>query len=154
MELSDHAIDRMKRRKVSEEEIRETLENPEEVLFDTQTGYFIAIRRRNRKWLIVVYIPTERTRVISVIVTSKFNIVEKRVKQGVDKGMKVRYDADSDILYISIKDEDVEDMDELGEDIFVEYNKNGEIIGIEIWQARKYVIPEILKFIKAAKEVG
>ncbi len=29
-------------------------------------------------------------------------------------------------------DEDVEDMDELGEDIFVEYSKNGEIIGIEI----------------------
>ncbi len=27
--------------------------------------------------------------------------------------MKVRYDADSDILYISIKDDDVEDMDEL-----------------------------------------
>ena len=47
--------------------------------------------------------------------------------------MKVRYDADSDILYISIKDEDVEDMDELGEDVFVEYNKDGEIIGIEIW---------------------
>jgi len=24
-------------------------------------------------------------------------------------------------------------MDELGEDIFVEYSKNGEVIGIEIW---------------------
>ncbi|WP_290596366.1 MULTISPECIES: DUF2283 domain-containing protein [unclassified Archaeoglobus] len=56
-------------------------------------------------------------------------------------------------FYISIKDEDVEDMDELGEDVFVEYNKDGGI-GIEIWQARKYVIPEILKFIKAAKQVG
>lgn len=68
--------------------------------------------------------------------------------------MKVRYDADADILYISIREEEVEDMDELGEDVFVEYNKDGEIIGIEIWQARKYVIPEILKFIKAAKMVG
>jgi uncharacterized protein YuzE len=68
--------------------------------------------------------------------------------------LKVRYDADSDILYISIKDEDVEDMDELGEDVFVEYNKDGEIISIEIWQTRKYVIPEILKFIKVAKQVG
>lgn len=67
--------------------------------------------------------------------------------------MKVRYDADSDILYISIKDGDVEDMDELGEDVFVEFNKDGEIIGIEIWQARKYVIPEILKFIKTAKQI-
>ncbi len=68
--------------------------------------------------------------------------------------MKVRYDADSDILYISIKEDDVEDMDELGEDVFVEYNKDGEIIGIEIWQARKHIIPEILKFIKSVKVVG
>jgi len=65
--------------------------------------------------------------------------------------MKVRYDVDADILYISIREEDVEDIDELGEDIFAEYNKNGEIIGIEIWQARKHVIPEILKFVEAAK---
>ncbi|MFO7966366.1 MAG: DUF2283 domain-containing protein [Archaeoglobaceae archaeon] len=68
--------------------------------------------------------------------------------------MKVRYDADSDIMYIAIRDEDVDDMDELGEDIFVEYNKNGEIIGIEIWQARKHVIPEVLKFVDAAKQVS
>lgn len=66
--------------------------------------------------------------------------------------MKVRYDADSDIMYISIKDEDVEDMDELGEDVFAEYNKDGEIIGIEIWQARKNVIPEIIDFVRVAKQ--
>ena len=45
-------------------------------------------------------------------------------------------------------------MDELGEDISVEYSKNGEIIGIEIWQVRKHVILEILKFVEAAKQVG
>ena len=91
-------------------------------------------------------------RIVSVIVTSKFNIVENSIRRGRwIKTMKVRYDADADILYISIREEDVEDMDELGEDIFVEYNKNDEIIGIEIWQARKHVIPEILKFVEAAK---
>jgi len=65
--------------------------------------------------------------------------------------MKVRYDAD--ILYISVKEEVVKDMDELDEDIFIEYNENGEIIGIEIWQARKYVVSKILKFIESAKQV-
>ncbi len=68
--------------------------------------------------------------------------------------MKVRYDPEADILYISIKDEEVKDMDEIGEDVFVELNEKGEIIGIEIWEARKSVVPEILKFIKAAKQVG
>ncbi|MFW6186337.1 MAG: DUF2283 domain-containing protein [Halobacteriota archaeon] len=66
--------------------------------------------------------------------------------------MKVNYDADSDIMYTSIRDEGVEDMDELGEDVFAEYNKIGDIIGIEIWQARKNVIPEILDFVKVAKQ--
>ncbi len=65
--------------------------------------------------------------------------------------MKVRYDADADIIHIAIREEEVKDMDELGEDIFAEYNEKGEIIGIEIWQARKNIIPEILKFIKSAK---
>ena len=45
-------------------------------------------------------------------------------------------------------------MDEIGEDIFIELNERGEIIGIEIWEARKSVVPEILKFIKSAKQVG
>ena len=67
------------------------------------------------------------------------------------ESMKVRYDAD--ILYISVKEEVVKDMDELDEDIFIEYNENGEIIGIEIWQARKYVVSKILKFIESAKQV-
>lgn len=49
--------------------------------------------------------------------------IERKVRERSLKELAVRYDADSDILYISIKDEDVEDMDELGEDIFVEYNK-------------------------------
>ncbi len=65
--------------------------------------------------------------------------------------MKVRYDADADIIHIAISEEEVKDMDELGEDIFAEYNEKGEIIGIEIWQVRKNIIPEILKFIKSAK---
>ncbi len=39
-----------------------------------------------------------------------------------------------------------------GEDVFAEYNKDGDIIGIEIWQARKNVIPEILDFVKVAKQ--
>ena len=35
--------------------------------------------------------------------------------------MKVRYDADADIIHIAISEEEVKDMDELGEDIFAEY---------------------------------
>ncbi|MBE8540493.1 DUF2283 domain-containing protein [Geoglobus acetivorans] len=42
--------------------------------------------------------------------------------------MKVRCDPEADIFCISIKDEEVMDMDEIGEDVFVELNEKGEII--------------------------
>lgn len=78
--ISEHALERMRKRKVSEEEVMEVLENPEEIFYDTQTGYFVAVRKRNRKWLIVVYISGREIRVVTVVITSKFNIVENRVK--------------------------------------------------------------------------
>jgi len=67
--------------------------------------------------------------------------------------MKVRYDPEADILYIFIKEGKIKDTEEIDEDLFVEYDENGNIVGIEIWQAGKYVVSEILKFLKSAKKV-
>jgi len=79
MKFSEHAIDRMKRRKVGEAEIREVLNDPDDVFLDVHTGYFVAVRKKDGKWLIVVF---DREEVVTVVVTSKFNIVENRVKSG------------------------------------------------------------------------
>jgi len=67
--------------------------------------------------------------------------------------MKVEYDPEADILYIMIRDEKVKETKDLDEDVWIDVNDRGEIVGIEIWQARKHVIPEILKFLKKGKEV-
>ncbi len=66
--------------------------------------------------------------------------------------MKVRFDPEANILYISIKEDKVEDMEDIDDDIWVEYNKNGEIIGIEIHRVKELIIPEILKFVKMVKQ--
>ena len=66
--------------------------------------------------------------------------------------MKVRFDPEANILYFSIRDEEVEDLSDVGDDIWVEYNKDGEIIGIEIHRVKELVIPEILKFLEMAKK--
>jgi len=68
--------------------------------------------------------------------------------------MKVEYDPEADILYIMIRDEKVKETRDLNEDIWVDINDKGEIVGIEIWQARKHIISEILKFLRKGKEVG
>ena len=62
--------------------------------------------------------------------------------------MKVRHDPKVDILYILIKEGEVFDTDEVDEDVWIEYDENGEIMGIEIWSAGEKVIMNALKEIE------
>ncbi|ACS90982.1 DUF2283 domain-containing protein [Thermococcus sibiricus] len=69
--------------------------------------------------------------------------------------MKIRYDPKADILYILIKEGEIFDTDEVDEDVWIEYDENGRIMGIEIWNAGEKVIinalREIEKYTKAQK---
>lgn len=51
--------------------------------------------------------------------------------------LKVNYDAEEDILYIMIKEGPVFDSKEIDEDVRLEYDKDGEVAGIEIMNARR-----------------
>lgn len=63
--------------------------------------------------------------------------------------MKVRFDPEADILYILIKEGEISDTDEIDDDLWIEYDKEGNIVGIEIWNAGEKVIMEALKEIGA-----
>ena len=65
--------------------------------------------------------------------------------------MKVKYDPEADILYIKIKDDKIENTVDWDDDIFADLNEKEEVVGIEIWQARKHVISEILKHLQRAR---
>jgi len=54
--------------------------------------------------------------------------------------MKVRYDPKADILYILSREDPVADTDEVDEDVWFEYDENGNVVGIEIWNAGENVI--------------
>ncbi|RLG79097.1 MAG: hypothetical protein DRO40_13220 [Thermoprotei archaeon] len=60
---------------------------------------------------------------------------------------RVYYDYESDILYIFLKEGSVEDTIEANEDVFIELGENGEVIGIEIWEASKNILEPISKTI-------
>ena len=68
--------------------------------------------------------------------------------------MKVEYDPEADIIYIRIREDKIVDTVDLDEDVFADLNERGEVVGIEIWQARKYVISEILGCLEKAKSVS
>jgi len=67
--------------------------------------------------------------------------------------MKVSYDQESDILYLVLREGPVCDSEELDEDVRVEYDKDGRIGGIEIFDARrnlgKVMAEEIAQHVKA-----
>jgi uncharacterized protein YuzE len=65
--------------------------------------------------------------------------------------MKVEYDRKADILYIKLKDAKIIDTRMLGEDVYVDVDKDQNFVGIEIWKASKNAIQPIVKDI--AEEV-
>ncbi len=67
--------------------------------------------------------------------------------------MKVRYDSDSDILYLLIKGGDIEDTIEVSEDLFVEYDEKSDIVGIELWRVRRNLFGEVLKYLNKITEL-
>ncbi|MDE1863580.1 MAG: DUF2283 domain-containing protein [Thaumarchaeota archaeon] len=60
---------------------------------------------------------------------------------------EIRYDRDSDILYIKIKEGSIDDTVDVAEDVFVEKDKNGNMVGIEIWRARQLLLNPLAKHI-------
>ncbi len=67
--------------------------------------------------------------------------------------MKSRYDAESDILYLLIREGNIKDTVEVSEDMFIEYDENDEPVGIELWRARTNVFGEMLKYLNKLTEV-
>jgi uncharacterized protein YuzE len=72
---------------------------------------------------------------------------------GEDK-VKVEYDKDADILYIKLRDSEIVDTRMLGEDVYVDVDKDANFVGIEIWRASQNAIIPISKDIAAeVKEI-
>ena len=59
----------------------------------------------------------------------------------------VHYDPEADILYIVLREGPAEDTIEIDEDIFVEIDEKGNIIGIEIWQASRNLLDHLSRAI-------
>ena len=69
--------------------------------------------------------------------------------------LKIHYDPDVDILYLIIRRGPIRDSRELDEDVRVEFDKKGAIVGIEIANARRNLArplsATIAKQLKAAR---
>jgi len=51
--------------------------------------------------------------------------------------MKLDYDAEDDVLYFHFKDGPAESVKEVEDNVMVELDGKGEVMGIEVWGAKK-----------------
>jgi uncharacterized protein YuzE len=65
--------------------------------------------------------------------------------------MKIKYDKETDILYIKLSDLTIDESDEDKKDIILDYAENGSIVGIEILNASKqHIEPTKIEYLVAA----
>jgi uncharacterized protein YuzE len=55
--------------------------------------------------------------------------------------MEIRYDPEADAMYIKLREGEYEISEEIREGIIVDFDKNNEIIGIEILDAKERLSP-------------
>lgn len=55
--------------------------------------------------------------------------------------MKIRYDEKSDAVYIKFKESKYFESDEVKDGVILDYDRKGKIIGIEILDASRYMMP-------------
>ena len=53
--------------------------------------------------------------------------------------MKMTYDPEVDILYIRLEGANIAESDEVEEGVVLDYNANGQVVGMEIQDASEYV---------------
>lgn len=58
---------------------------------------------------------------------------------GLEMNRKYNYDKESDSLYIYLEEGEEENFEEIAPGINIELNKNGEIIGVEILKASRFL---------------
>ncbi len=53
------------------------------------------------------------------------------------QGMKISYDPNADALYIKLTDKKILESDDLGKGLIVDYDEEGEPVGIELLKASR-----------------
>jgi len=66
------------------------------------------------------------------------------------KNVKVWFDEETDILYLSLKEVISVDSEEVAEDVRVEYDKQGQIIGVEIHNITKMLAKPLARQLREA----
>ena len=81
--FTQHAEEQMRVRKIDKKEVIDTLNNPDDLLYDLLEKTFVAVKRLNGKYLIVVFsLSAGFVKVVTAFRTDKLSMIDNRVKKG------------------------------------------------------------------------
>jgi len=81
--FTQHAEEQMRIRKIDKNDVIDTLNNPDDLLYDVLEKTFVAVKRLNGKYLIVIFsLSAGFVKVVTAFRTDKLSMVENRVKKG------------------------------------------------------------------------
>ncbi len=81
--FTQHAEEQMGIRKIDKKEVIDTLNNPDDLLYDVLEKTFVAVKCLNGKYLIVIFsVDVGFVKVITAFRTDKLNLVDNRIKKG------------------------------------------------------------------------
>jgi uncharacterized protein YuzE len=132
--ISRHAREEMERRSIPLEILESVLEKPQQVVKDPagKKVYQSKVDFKEEKIYLVRVVTVEEAGVPIVLTVYRISKVDK-------EGMKILYDPEVDVLRIVFNDLPVEESDEEKPGLILDYDKNGNIVGVEILNASKLV---------------
>ncbi|MDI6903907.1 MAG: DUF2283 domain-containing protein [Candidatus Bathyarchaeia archaeon] len=141
MEYTKHALSRIRQRKISKTSVENTLEHPD-FSFVTRRGRLTALKRYGDKFLKVIYEEcNDKIRLLQFI------------GQGERRMVRVEYDSKVDAMYIWLRKAKYEISEELAENVIIDLDKNGRIIGIEILDVTKNIGRELIDKILSTEKL-
>jgi len=72
----------------------------------------------------------------------------RAVKSQNKQSIKVELNLEDDILYIKVKDENVKGLIKMTEDLYLEVGESGNIVGIQLRNAKKHIVEGIAHRVK------
>jgi hypothetical protein len=84
IQFTKHAYLKLKEREIEKEEVKQIIEHPEEILLDTETGNIVIVGDRSLKigHKLLVVLSEDMQKVVTLIDTSKIDIINRRKKKG------------------------------------------------------------------------
>ena len=127
LESSPHARKRIEEQDLNIGEVKMTVKHPHELLFDVVEKHYIAV---NNDLQLIVAFDLEGSKYI--IVTAYYSS-SARKREG---GLRWSFNREHDIFGVIVKSGKAI-TEELAEDIWVEFDEKGNIVGVEILDASK-----------------